>query len=197
SDLLTTNVGETTSKGIEVALDGALIQTENFSWNMNYNISFQDLEITRLSLGNNPEFFIPRGDISGGVGNRVQIWKEGYDPSTFLVYRQVYNNEGIPIEGAYVDVNGDNAITEADRQAYKKGSPDYFMGFTNNISYKNFDLSFTFRGNFGNYVYNNTRSGNGFVGAGTNTPQDYYSNLNADVLTTNFQVNQLFSDYYI
>ena len=197
SDLLTTNVGETTSKGIEVSLDGVLIQTEDFSWNMNYNISFQDLEITKLSLGSNPNFFIPQGGISGGVGNMIQIWKEGYDPSTFFVYRQVYNEQGQPIEGAYVDVNGDNTITEADKQAYKKGSPDYFMGFTNNISYKNFNLSFTFRGNFGNYVYNNTQSGNGFVGAGTITPQDYYSNLNANVLATNFQENQLFSDYYI
>src|SRR5690606_31021577 len=138
--------------------------------------------------------FIPRGGISGGVGNNIQIWKKGFDPSTFFVFRQVYNQQGQPIEGAYVDVNGDNSITEADKQAYKKGSPDYFMGFTNNISYKNFDLSFTFRGNFGNYVYNNTQSGNGFVEAGTITPQDYYSNLNANVLETNFVKNQLFSD---
>ena len=197
SDLLTTNVGETVSRGVEVALNGVLVSSEDFEWSMNYNITFQDLEITKLTLGNDPNFFIPRGGISGGVGNNIQIWKKGFDPSTFFVFRQVYNQQGQPIEGAYVDVNGDNSITEADKQAYKKGSPDYFMGFTNNISYKNFDLSFTFRGNFGNYVYNNTQSGNGFVEAGTITPQDYYSNLNANVLETNFVKNQLFSDYYI
>lgn len=197
SDLLTTNIGQTVSRGIEVGLDGILVQNENFSWNINYNITFQDLEITSLSLGDNPNFFIPQGGIGGGVGNTIQIWKAGYDPTTFFVYRQVYNEEGQPIEGAYADVNGDNQITEADRQPYKKATPDYFMGLTNSINYKNFDFSFTFRGNFNNYVYNNTQSGIGFIGAGTVTPQDYYSNLNANVLETNFQNNQLFSDYYI
>ncbi len=197
TDLLITNVGETVSRGIEVGINGLLVSNENFNWNMNYNITFQDLEITSLSLGEDPNFFIPRGGISGGVGNTIQIWKEGYDPSTFFVYRQVYNSQGQPIEGAYIDVNGDNQITEADKQAYKKGNPDFYMGFTNTLNYGNFDLSFTFRGNFGNYVYNNTQSGNGFVSAGTDTPQDYYSNLNASVLQSNFQVNQLFSDYYI
>lgn len=197
SDLLITNVGETVSRGIEVGLNGIFVSREDFTWSANYNITFQDLEITRLSLGENPNFFIPQGGISGGVGNTIQLWKEGYDPSTFFVYRQVYNNEGQPIEGAYIDVNGDNQITEADKQAYKKGNPDFYMGFTNTISYKNFDFSFTFRGNFGNYVYNNTQSGNGFITAGTVTPQDYYSNLNANVLETNFRNAQMFSDYYV
>ncbi|SFN59834.1 SusC/RagA family TonB-linked outer membrane protein [Salegentibacter flavus] len=197
SDLLVTNVGETVSKGVEVGLNGTLIQKEDFNWDMNYNITFQDLEITRLSLGENPDFFIPQGGISGGVGNNIQIWKEGYDPSTFFVFRQVYNEAGQPIEGAYADVNGDNEITEADKVPYKKANPDYFMGFTNTLNYKNLDFSFTFRGSFGNYMYNNTQSGNGFVTAGTVTPQDYYSNLNSNVLESNFVNNQLFSDYYI
>ncbi|MFD1096449.1 SusC/RagA family TonB-linked outer membrane protein [Salegentibacter chungangensis] len=197
SDLLVTNVGETVSRGIEIGLSGVLAQSEDFNWDLNYNITFQDLEITRLSLGDNPNFFIPQGGISGGVGNNIQIWKEGYDPSTFFVFRQVYDNNGNPIEGAYVDVNGDNEITEADKQPYKKASPDYFMGLTNTMSYKNFDFSFTFRGSFGNYMYNNTQSSNGFVAAGTNTPQDYYANMNANVLETNFEKSQYFSDYYI
>jgi len=197
SDLLITNVGQTVSKGVEVGLNGVLVQSEDFNWDVNYNITFQDLEITKLSLGDNPNFFIPQGGISGGVGNNIQLWKEGYDPTTFNVFRQVYNEQGQPIEGAYVDVNGDNEITEADRMPYKKASPDYFMGFTNTINYKNLDFSFTFRGNFGNYMYNNTQSGNGFVTSGTVTPQSYYANLNSNVLESNFVNNQLFSDYYI
>lgn len=197
SDLLVTNVGQTTSRGIEVGINGAIIQSEDFNWDLNYNITFQELEITRLSLGENPDFFIPQGGISGGVGNNIQLWKEGYDPSTFFVFRQVYNNEGRPIEGAYVDVNGDNQITEADKVPYKKANPDFFMGLTSTMNYKNFDMSFTFRGSFGHYMYNNTQSGNGFVTAGTVTPQPYYSNLNANVLQTNFVNNQFFSDYYI
>jgi iron complex outermembrane receptor protein len=197
TDLLVTNVGSTVSKGLEFGINGAIIQQEDFNWDVNYNLTFQDLEITNLTLGEDPNFEIPQGGISGGVGNNIQLWKEGYDPTTFNVFRQVYNEDGQPIEGAYVDVNGDNEITEEDRVAYKKATPDYFMGLTNTMRYKNLDFSFTFRGNFGNYMYNNTQSSNGFVGAGTVTPQPYYSNFNSNVLESRFNNNQFFSDYYI
>ena len=197
SDQLLTNVGATVSKGIEIGLNGDLVRKEDFNWSLNYNLSFQELEITELSLGDDPNFFIPQGGISGGVGNNIQLWKEGYDPTTFFVFRQVYNEQNQPIEGAYVDVNGDNQITEADKQAYKKATPDYYMGLTNTMNYKNLDFSFTFRGSFGNYIYNNTQSATGFVQAGTNTPSDYYSNFNSNVLDSGFTNNQFFSDYYI
>ena len=197
SDNLLTNVGETVSKGIEVGLNGEIVRTDNFNWNINYNITFQDLEITKLSLGENPNFFIPQGGISGGVGNTIQLWKTGIDPTTFFVYRQVYDQNNDPVEGAYVDVNGDNVITEADKQPYKKASPDFYMGLTNTFTHKNLDLSFTWRGSFGGYMYNNTQSSSGFTGAGTVTPDDYYSNFNSNVLVTDFKTNQFFSDYYV
>lgn len=197
SDQLLTNVGTTVSKGIEVGISGDIARSEDFNWTLGYNISFQELEITELSLGDDPNFFIPQGGISGGTGNNIQLWKEGFDPTTFFVFRQVYNDAGQPIEGAYVDVNGDNQITEADRQPYKKATPDYYMGLTNTMNYKDFDFSFTFRGSFGNYIYNNTQSANGFVEAGTNTPSDYYSNFNSNVLESGFVNSQFFSDYYL
>ena len=197
SDRLITNVGETVSKGLEIGLNGDIIRTDKINWSLNYNITFQDLEITKLSLGEDPNFFIPQGEISGGVGNMIQIWKKGIDPTTFFVYRQVYDPNGNPIEGAYVDVNGDNTITETDRQPYKKGSPDFFMGLSSNFNYKNFDFSFTWRGSFGGYMYNNMQSATGFRGAGTVTPQPYYSNFNSNVLETDFNESQFFSDYYV
>jgi len=197
SDRLITNVGETVSKGLEIGLNGDLIRSDKMNWSVNYNITFQDLEITKLSLGEDPNFFIPQGEISGGVGNMIQIWKKDIDPTTFFVYRQVYDPNGEPIEGAYVDVNGDNTITESDRQPYKKGSPDFYMGLSSNFNYKDFDFSFTWRGSFGGYMYNNMQSATGFRGAGTVTPQPYYSNFNSNVLESDFNESQFFSDYYV
>ena len=134
SDLLTTNVGSVVGKGIEVSLNGALARSEDFNWDLGFNVTLQENKITKLSLGDDPDFLIGQGGISGGVGNNIQLWKEGLDPSTFYVFRQVYNSAGKPIEGAYVDVNGDNQITEADKQAYKKASPDAYVGFTNTFN---------------------------------------------------------------
>ena len=197
SDLLLTNVGNTLSRGIEFSLNGKVAKSENFNWDLGFNVTFQDYEITKLNLNDDPNFFIPQGGISGGVGNNVQLWRPGYDPTTFFVFRQVYDNDGRPIEGAYVDVNGDNQITEADRQAYKKATPDAYAGFTSNMSYKNFDFSFTFRGSFGNYVYNNVASDRGNINTITGAPGNYYPNGHVSVLETGFQNQNLFSDLYI
>ncbi|MBC2844327.1 SusC/RagA family TonB-linked outer membrane protein [Winogradskyella flava] len=196
TDLLTTNVGQVTSRGLEFTLNGVIAQQEDFGWDANFNITFQEQEITSLSLNNDPNYFILTGGISGGVGNNIQILREGYDPTTFFVWRQVYDDNGNPIEGAYVDVNGDNQITEADRQPYKKATPDAFIGFTNNFRYKNLDLNFTFRGSFGNYVYNNSASDRGNINAVVNQP-GYQANAHASFLDTGFENQNLFSDLYI
>ena len=197
SDVLTTNIGETQSRGVELGIDVALVSKDNFNWDINLNGTLQELEITKLNLSGDPDFFIPQGDISGGVGNRIQLYRPGYDPSTFFVYRQVYDTDGHPIEGAYVDVNGDNQITEEDRQAYKKATPDAYYGFSSNLSYKNLDFSFTFRGSLGNYVYNNVNSSTGYKAKFFDTLGDYYENGSTDVLNSNFSEAQYFSDYYI
>ncbi|WP_339625961.1 SusC/RagA family TonB-linked outer membrane protein [uncultured Winogradskyella sp.] len=198
TDILLTNVGQVTSRGLELSLNGVIAQKENFGWDTNFNITFQQQEITRLNLNNDPNFTLPgpNGGISGGVGNNIQILKPGFDPTTFFVFRQVYDTDGNPIEGSYVDVNGDNQITEADRQAYKKATPDAFIGFTNNFRYKNLDLNFTFRGSFGNYVYNNSASDRGNANAVVNQP-GYQANAHASFLDTGFTNQNLFSDLYI
>lgn len=197
SDLLLTNVGKTTSKGLEFSLNGDIIKSEDFNWDLGFNITFQDVEITKLNLSGDPSYFIPRGGIAGGVGNTIQLWRPGLDPSTFFVFRQVYDSSGNPIEGAYVDVNGDNQITEADRQAYKKATPDIFAGLTSNLSYKKLDFNFTFRGGFGNYVYDNVASERANVSNTINNPGEYYHNAHSNILDTNFENQRLFSDYYI
>lgn len=197
SDLLTTNVGSVLSKGVEFSLNGALAQSQDFNWDMGFNVTLQQNKITKLSLGNDPNFYIAQGGISGGTGNQIQLWKENMDPSTFYVFRQVYDTAGKPIEGAYVDVNGDNQITEADKQAYKKASPDAYLGFTNTINYKNLDFSFTFRGSLGNYMYNNVASDRGNVTTVNDAPGQYYVNAHTSVLDSKFKKQNLFSDYYI
>ncbi|APY08050.1 SusC/RagA family TonB-linked outer membrane protein [Winogradskyella sp. J14-2] len=196
TDLLLTNIGSVTSRGLEIAVNGVIAQNDNFRWDSNFNITFQEQEITKLSLNDASGFIIPTGGISGGVGNQIQLFKPGFDPFTFFVFRQVYDDEGNPIQGSYVDVNGDNQITEADRQPYKKATPDAFFGFTNSFSYKNFDLNFTFRGSIGNHVYNNNASDTGNLNSIINQP-GYIANAHASFLDSNFSNQELFSDYYI
>lgn len=69
----------------------------------------------------------------------------------------------------------------------------------NNMSYKQFDLSFAWRASLGNYMYNNVASNKGVLQSGIRY-NDVISNINADYLNSGFELegnNRLFSDYYI
>jgi len=191
------NVAETTSKGVEFGINGDIFRNEDFNWNLAYNITYNQIEIDKLSGRFDPNIQIPRGGIAGGVGNNIQVWKPGFDPTTFLVQRQIFDANGRPIEGAVIDVNGDNQITDADLVPYKKATPDVFMGLTSTFNYQDLDFSFTFRGSFGGYNYNNVRSELANQASSLNTPGNFVNNTHQDVLSTNFVGQQLFSDYYL
>jgi hypothetical protein len=57
----------------------------------------------------------------------------------------------------YVDVNGDGVITAADRTFLGNPYPKWFGGFTNNFSYKGFDVSILITTSYGNQVFNYLR----------------------------------------
>lgn len=189
------NVGSTNSRGLELGLDVAVVRNDNFKWNLSGNVTFQDLEITDLAGPNNDPVAV--GGISGGVGNNIQEWAVGADPTSFHVFRQVYDDAGRPLDGVYVDVNGDNIINNDDRVRYKKATPDAFYGVTSNMSYKNLFFSFTLRGSVGGYNYNNVDSNAANLGNIFDTPGNYYNNSPSNVLETGFSGQEFFSDYYV
>ena len=62
-----------------------------------------------------------------------------------------------PGDVKFVDLNGDGAITDADRTKIGKGMPDWTYGFTLSLEWKGFDFSAFFNGSVGNDVYDATR----------------------------------------
>ncbi|MCC9136028.1 SusC/RagA family TonB-linked outer membrane protein [Pontibacter silvestris] len=193
---INTNVGDLESKGLEVAINYRAFETENFSWNVGVNGTYNDVTITRLSNVDDPD--VPgtlKGGISGGTGTTVQIHSVGYTPFSYYVYKQVYDENNNPIEGLYEDLNEDGVINEQDLYRYKSPQANVYLGFNSDMAYKNWSLSFVLRANLGNYVYNNIYSNNGTyrnISNGT-----YLSNMSTNVLETNFQDPQYLSDYYV
>lgn len=186
------NIGDMENKGIEFEINVVPVETENFKWNIGYNISYNENEITNL-----PDQ-VEVGGINGGTGNNVQLHKEGYAPFSYWVYKQIYNENGRPIEGAYVDRNGDNQINDADKYLYKDPNADIIMGLNTNINFKNWDLAIVSRANLGNYAYNNLASSKAYVDRATansiltNLQTDYYNAGFQTITETNLQ-----SDYYV
>ena len=194
------NVGSTRSRGLELAASLDLIRAEDFNWEIGGNLTFNEIEITDLSLGEN-DAPVPQTPVGGaGFNNFIQEWAVGADPTAFVVYRQVYGPDGNPLDGIFVDRNGDNVINSDDRVRYKKGNPDAFFGFTSNFNYKRFDMNFTLRGAVGGYNYNNVRAARENADAITENPGNWLNNSTDGILNDRFSsapLNLLFSSEYI
>jgi TonB-dependent starch-binding outer membrane protein SusC len=193
SNQLLTNVGNMENRGLEFSVNANAITTKNFNWTVGFNIAYNVNKITKLSkLANDTSAGILHGSISGGTGNSIQIWSVGYDINTFYVYKQVYDQNGNPIQGVYADVNN-NPSNLFER--YKSGDPTVTIGFTSQFSYKKLSLSFVLRGDFGNYMYNNVAT-SGTLNSILNS-LGFVSNANASYLKTGFTASQYFSNYYV
>lgn len=153
---LSANIGSLVNKGVEVELNGVAIQTNAWNWTIGVNGAWNANKITKLTASDSESYKgVATGGISGGVGNTVQRYMVGYPVNTFYVYQQVYDQDGAPIPGAYVDRNQDGKIDSEDLYCYKKAAPDFTLGFNTTLSWKNLSLNIAGHGNFGNYVYNN------------------------------------------
>lgn len=187
------NNGSFIAKGLEFSVDAQLANSDNFQWNVNYNLTYIDTKVDQLALGQD----VIRGGIGGGTGNTIQINREGFAPNSFYVYNQVYDTNGNPIEGAYSDLNGDNIINANDLYIYRNPDADVLMGFQSTMNYKNFDFAFNLRASLGNYVYNNVNSSRAqfslldLNGIPSNIPSSYSETL------FNETANVILSDYFI
>lgn len=192
-----TNVGNLESKGIEFAITGRIITHEDYYWQAGFNIAHNVNEITKLTTVTSEDYIgVEVGGISGGVGNTVQINSVGYPRNSFYVYEQVYDENGNPIEGVYVDRNGDGTINQDDKYRYKDPSPDFTMGFSSRFEYKKWDASFSAHANVGNYIYNNVMSNNTVYSFMYNSA-GYLINTLSAIKNVQFNRQQYWSDHYI
>ena len=155
------NIGSMNAKGVEVTLDLIPVKTKDFSWEINTNATWIKQEITKLTATYDPEYLgVLTGGISFGTGFNIQVHREGYAPNTFLTFDQVYDQNGYPIQGAFVDQNGDGIIDDKDLVAKHSNRPNVFFGLNMNFRYKQFDLGFNSHGSIDNYLYNEYHANN-------------------------------------
>lgn len=197
SNQLLTNVGELENKGIEFTITGRPLVTRDWSWNLSYNVTFNQNRITKLTINDDPNYVGVRfGGIDGGTGNNIAIHAVNYPASSFYVYEQVYDKAGKPLEGVFVDQNADGSINEQDMIPYKNASPDVYMGLSSQLAYKNWDFNFSVRGNIGNYAYNNIQSNRESKNT-TFDPSGWLKNRVNSATYTNFDAVHYQSSYYI
>ena len=195
TNYLNSNIGNMENKGFEFDINAIAIDTEDWTWSLGANVAYNESKITKLTASPNDKNGITTGGISGGVGNTVQMHQVGFPPSAFYVYEQVYDQEGKPIEGEYVDRDANGIINGDDRYFFHKPAADVTVGFNTTLSYRNWVLAASGHGCFGNWVYNNVASDGEMLGdLWTNS---FTSNRLDSALESNFQKAQYLSDYYV
>ena len=149
------NIGSMVNKGIEISLDGVIIKTNDFSWNLNVNASTINNKITEL----------PQGEIINGskklsVGHSIyDYWLRdwyGVDPSDgyalFVADPKFVNSSDTSIR----IVNGVNVTTDQNKALYHyAGSaiPDLFGSFGNTFKYKGLQLDLICSYQIGGQMY--------------------------------------------
>ena len=139
------NIGE------EFLISSKNISTKDFNWSTSFNISFNQNKVLNIGMG------IPYMNIFGSIyerGNAINLI-QGYGLGEFYGYVA----EGVdPATGLELYLNKDGKKTSSpvpsDRVLLGSAMPTFVYGMTNNLSYKNFDLSFFIQGSQGNKIFN-------------------------------------------
>jgi TonB-dependent starch-binding outer membrane protein SusC len=202
SNFVTRNIGSVKNTGFDLGLTARLRQpspTGGLLWTTSLNVSHNTNELLVI----NPNAVgvtgsrILTGNIAGGVGSTVQVLEPGVPINSFFVCQQAYSS-GKPVEGGYKTLAGADTTGCArgtNTRVFHDPAPHWMFGFSSDMTYHHFDLSFTLRAWLGNYVYNNVASNSGDYRELTAGSSPY--NLSTSVLATGFKTQQLLSDYYV
>ena len=141
-----TNVGEIENDGIEIDVTYDIIRNDGdgFNWSTNLNWGTSEGIVTDLGLDTDIVVF-------AGFTNRGNAAIEGESLGTMIgsaIARDDNGNFRVNGAGSYVVQEGNNIIGDA--------NPDFTMGISNQISYKNFSLGFLFNWIQGGDMYSQT-----------------------------------------
>ena len=135
-----TNIGKVTNKGLEIALGGTLLQTNDFSWNSSLFYSKNENTVEELSEG--LESFVYNTSTDGNLS--IKATEGG---SIGDIYGREWTGE--------VDANG--APIASDVDVYLgNAQPEWLGGWSNSITYKDFNLSFLIDARIGGKIYSQT-----------------------------------------
>jgi TonB-linked SusC/RagA family outer membrane protein len=178
------NYGTIENKGLEITLDTHPVLKKNFSWNSNFQISFNRNKLLALDGTANAQL-VGYGQWSDIV-SVTEIGESLYNFYGYKVvgvykdFEDIMNSpkaEKFPEDGVFnrnttvwpgdlkfEDVNKDGVINENDRTNIGSPLPKFTFGWTNTFTFGNVDLSIFINGSYGNKVLNYNLMGQGYNG---------------------------------
>lgn len=141
------NIGSIENRGVELNLGADVIRNDgDFSWALNFNISTNKNEVTKLANG--ADIIAPNINFVGAA----HILREGEPLSSFYGLQE----DGLTDAGLikFVDQNDDGSINALDRVILGDPYAAFTYGLTNSLNYKNFDLNVFIQGAGGKDLFN-------------------------------------------
>ena len=209
-----TNSGRVTNEGLEIAINATPINSKDWHWDINANISFNkntihelegDQYATTLWYGADDVFIQRNGCPIGAIFGYVE---DGfYDNEAEVMADPKLGAGGTAKVGEikYRDMNGDGVINESDRVIIGDTNPKFVYGLTNNIRWKDLSLSFMFQGSQGNDIFNGNLQDIKMGNVGNITRDAYegrwtasnYENARWPMATGGYERTFLISDRYV
>ncbi|MCJ8208949.1 TonB-dependent receptor [Mucilaginibacter sp. RS28] len=150
-DIATVNAGKLRNRGIEFMVSSVNVKKTDFTWNTDFNISFNRNKVMSI---------VGQQIYAGGISGRdnVSIVQEGQPLGMFYGYVAAGVDPATGNE-LYRTASGGTTATPsaADRTIIGNPNPDFIYGLTNTLTYKNFSLNIFFQGSQGNDIFNATR----------------------------------------
>jgi TonB-linked SusC/RagA family outer membrane protein len=162
------NAGSVGNEGIDIGLDVIAVDRKDFGWRIFGNFSSNRNKVLNLNGTNNLLAGNSSTSIFVGGGQPTTILRVGQPIGSFYGYKfagiwqnakqiaasgqkSPVVNPGDPI---YVDENGDSTITGADRVIIGHALPKFIYGFSNNVRWRQFNLSLFIQGMYGDNILN-------------------------------------------
>ncbi|MFA9371579.1 MAG: SusC/RagA family TonB-linked outer membrane protein [Labilibaculum antarcticum] len=145
------NAGKIVNKGIEVVLTATPVKSLDFKWNTSFNFAKNTNEVIEL-YPDDSEKYIDLGSAEGYISRIVTGGSIGD-----IYGIQFRRNEAGQImldetSGAPLKTAGDDPIYLGNQE------PDFSLGWSNNLAYKNFSLSFLVNAKIGGKAFSQTES---------------------------------------
>lgn len=140
------NSGYVTNQGFEFTFGAEVIDSKDWKWHIDANLSLNRNRIGGLKgdqfatalWSKADQVFLQRNGCP--IGTLYGYKEEGIDPATGEII--------------YADLNGDGAVTEADRTIIGNTNPDFTGSLTSRLSWKGLSLAFMLQGSYGNDIFN-------------------------------------------
>ncbi len=135
------NAGQMENKGIEIGINATVINKDNLTWNINFNVARNQNLIKKLDV-----------PITQFAGDVIRL-EQGFPINSFWLHKQL----GVsPESGNVIWDGGEDGVFDSavDRFILGSAQPDFYGGITNNFTWNGFDLMVFFQYSYGNKQLN-------------------------------------------